>query len=71
MVKSYDYKELKGMNKRSILNTLGEGFNFYPSDVWIYDISRSWWGRKTVLFLVFRDDLLENAELRHYYFKLR
>ncbi|WP_185264863.1 hypothetical protein [Elizabethkingia anophelis] len=43
-MKSYDYKELKGMNKRSILNTLGEGFNFYPSDVWIYDISRSWWG---------------------------
>lgn len=26
------------MTKRDIIETLGEGFNYYPDDVWIYEV---------------------------------
>ncbi|MDR2230134.1 MAG: hypothetical protein LBE39_11765 [Flavobacteriaceae bacterium] len=64
-----NYGALRGMNKKNILNTLGEGFNFYPRDIWTYDIQKTWWGKKTVVLLIFREEVVETVEIKHYYFK--
>ncbi|OBS11206.1 hypothetical protein ATE49_16655 [Elizabethkingia miricola] len=48
-----EYNYLLGKSKRDVLSYLGEGFNFYPDNTWIYDIDKTWWGRCTSLLLKF------------------
>ncbi len=35
------YNSLLGMNKKQVVETLGEGFNYYPDDLWIYGFMKS------------------------------
>ncbi|WP_407517831.1 hypothetical protein [Elizabethkingia anophelis] len=66
------YSALLGMTKRQVIETLGEGFNYYPDDLWIYEISKTWWGKKTVLLLSFdQEDILEETDTKSYFFELK
>ncbi|MCL1665806.1 hypothetical protein [Elizabethkingia ursingii] len=66
------YNSLLGMNKKQVVETLGEGFNYYPDDLWIYEIKKTWWGKKTVLLLSFnKENILEETHTKSYIFELK
>lgn len=55
------------MTKRDIIETLGEGFNYYPDDVWIYEV-KTWWGKKTVLLVCFnKEHIVEETHTKSYF----
>ncbi|UOU99896.1 hypothetical protein MUU74_08065 [Chryseobacterium daecheongense] len=60
----YDYTYLLGMSKKEILTVLGEGFNFFPDNVWVYILKKTWLGQKVVLFLVFEDGYVKDIEIK-------
>ncbi|HFK5545993.1 TPA: hypothetical protein ACG0AR_002873 [Elizabethkingia anophelis] len=66
------YSALIGMTKKQVVETLGEGFNYYPDDLWIYEINKTWWGKKSVLLLNFnKENILEKTDIKNYFFELK
>ncbi|MCL1680919.1 hypothetical protein M2T92_17915 [Elizabethkingia miricola] len=66
------YSALLGMTKKQVVETLGEGFNYYPDHLWIYEINKTWWGKKTVLLLTFNEEnILEKTDTKHFFFELK
>ncbi|WP_394666613.1 hypothetical protein [uncultured Chryseobacterium sp.] len=57
-MKEKDYKYLLGKNRSEIKEELGDGFNFYHSDIWTYNIKKDWLGRWYFLYLHFRDGVV-------------
>jgi hypothetical protein len=53
-----------GMTKKEVQKELGNGFNFYPADVWHYELSKTWWGIRTVLFVEFENDRVNSKYIR-------
>ncbi|WP_034671683.1 hypothetical protein [Epilithonimonas caeni] len=53
-----------GMTKKEVQEELGDGFNFYPDNVWYYELSKNWWGIRTVLFLEFENDKVSVKYIR-------
>ncbi|MDR2234723.1 MAG: hypothetical protein LBE92_01240 [Chryseobacterium sp.] len=66
----YEQNFLLGLSKKEVINELGHGFNFYPDDIWYYELKRTWWGMKTVLFLVFRNGKLQHKNIKKIYGKI-
>ncbi|HAY3544963.1 hypothetical protein HZQ28_17465 [Elizabethkingia anophelis] len=65
------YSALIGMTKKQVVETLGEGYNYYPDDLWIYEICKTWWGKKSVLLLNFnKENILEKTDIKNYFFEL-
>ncbi|AQX06508.1 hypothetical protein BAX94_04170 [Elizabethkingia meningoseptica] len=65
-----NYNHLLGKTKKEIINILGEEFNYYPDILWIYEINRTWWGKKTVLLLSFnQEETLEKINTKTYFLK--
>ncbi|NMR34570.1 hypothetical protein HIO71_10165 [Chryseobacterium aquaticum] len=58
------YKYLLGKSKPEIVSILGEEFNFYPASQWNYVIYKTWWGKKTLLYLDFYNDLVVDIKIR-------
>lgn len=66
------YSELIGMTKKQVVEALGKGFNYYPDDLWIYEINKTWWGKNTVLLLNFNEEnILEGNSTKSYFFELK
>ncbi len=57
-MKEKDYKYLLGKNRSEIKEVLGDGFNFYHSDIWTYNIKKDWLGRWHFLYLHFSDGVV-------------
>ncbi|MPT32484.1 MAG: hypothetical protein E2600_12650 [Chryseobacterium sp.] len=55
---------LLGMTKIEVQEELGNGFNFYPADVWHYELSKTWWGIRTVHFVEFENDRVNSKYIR-------
>ncbi|MDP9957870.1 hypothetical protein J2X97_003542 [Epilithonimonas hungarica] len=53
-----------GMTKKEVQEELGNGLNFYPADVWHYELSKTWWGIRTVLFVEFENDRVNSKYIR-------
>lgn len=67
-----NFDVLLGKSKKEVLKELGDGFNFYPDHVWYYILSKSWWGKKTVLFIEFDEyDLVQRQFVKTVYGKVR
>lgn len=49
--------KLIGLNKKEIISEMGEGYNFYPDNVWTYDIKRNFIGMRTVLIIFFWNEV--------------
>lgn len=62
---------LIGKTKEEILDLLGDEFNFYPESVWRYLLSKSWYGRKKILYLEFEDDIVIRKSVIFTYEKIR
>ncbi|WP_288790348.1 hypothetical protein [uncultured Elizabethkingia sp.] len=66
------YNALIGMTKKQVVETLGEGFNYYPDDLWVYEINKTWWGKKSVLLLSFnKENILEKTDFKNYFFEMK
>lgn len=64
------YQFLIGKNRDQIKDELGEEFNYYPAMIWSYLLKKNWLGRKTVLLLYFKNDLVYKINIRQYYAKI-
>lgn len=62
--------ELTGMTKRQIIEIWGDGFNFYPENIWSYILSKTWYGKKTVLFIKFENDVVSKTIIKKMYGKI-
>ena len=60
---------LLGKTKKEVLAILGDGFNFYPDNVWTYELGKNWLGKKSVLVVSFKDDILKSKVIKTTYRK--
>lgn len=66
------FDALLNKSKKEIINELGDGFNFYPDQVWYYALSRNWWGRRKILFVEFDEKgMVCKQYVKTVYFKTR
>lgn len=61
---------LIGKTKKQIIEVLGDGFNFYPENVWYYVLGKTWYGRKKVLFIKFQNDIVTYKVIKGVYGKI-
>ncbi|AQX03593.1 hypothetical protein [Elizabethkingia anophelis] len=67
-IKEKDYSsDLLGKDRFEVLDIMGEGFNFYPDEVWVYDLEESWWGRKHAVLLYYEQDIVVKVRHLSYY----
>jgi len=67
-----EYKKKIGKSKKQIIEILGQEFNYYHDNLWIYKIDESWWGGKEVLLLFFDDqEVLTKIIIKKYFFYIR
>jgi hypothetical protein len=64
-----DYNYLVGKSKKEVLQEMGQEFNFWPSDVWTYTLSRIWIIKSKVLFVYFKNDKVLEIKIKNYYGK--
>jgi len=65
-----NYQYLMGKSKREVFMELEEGFNYFPDEIWTYDMKSNWWGRKTALIIRFEMETVVQVKISTYYFKL-
>ncbi len=63
------YKYLIGKNKKEVVSSLGQEFNFYPANIWTYEIHKTWWGKEVILYLDFQNDVVFNLKVKISYWK--
>lgn len=61
---SSKYVNLKGKTKKVVLETLGDEFNFFYSDVWSYQLNSKFFKRK--LILIFKENKVKKAKVIWY-----
>jgi len=54
------YSHLLGKSKKDILSEMGNQYNHYPSNIWTYQLSKNWFGRKKIMVIYFSDDSVED-----------
>jgi len=64
------YSSLLGKSKKEIIAYLGEAFNFFPSDKWVYLLSTNWLGRKKNLIIHFENNLVIKVEIKQSFFDI-
>jgi hypothetical protein len=70
MGKAHQYKHLLGMEKVKIKDAIGQEFNYYSFDIWTYLLDTNWFGRKTYLVIIFKDDIVVDVQInRRFYFR--
>lgn len=50
------YTKLMGKSKQEVLEEMGEGYNFYPSNEWSYTIGTNFLKQSTILYLTFDEE---------------
>lgn len=59
------YQHLKGMEKCKIKERLGQEFNYYAYDIWTYLLKTTWYGRKTFLNIIFKNDVVIDIRIKN------
>jgi hypothetical protein len=58
-MKKENYSHLMGKTRREIMKEIGctfNGFNYFRSKTWTYEVGKTWLGKKIVLSLTFTDE---------------
>ncbi|WP_370895942.1 hypothetical protein [Chryseobacterium gossypii] len=67
-----NFDVLQNKSKKEVIEELGDGFNFYPDQIWYYILSKRWWGKKVVLFIEFdENDVVCSHYVKTVYGKVR
>lgn len=70
-VKSLVERSFLGMSKKEVVDLLGIGKNCYGFDVWYYEINKTWWQMKTVVFICFENDIVEFKTIQFIYGRIK
>ncbi|SFZ97039.1 hypothetical protein SAMN05216324_13511 [Chryseobacterium limigenitum] len=65
MKNTQNYNDLIGKTREEIVKELGDGFNFYPSDLWTYNLKKNWLGRWVLLYIHFEDNVVCRVHIGH------
>lgn len=57
------FEYLIGKTKKEVLDELGDGFNYYPWNIWTYTVGKTWWGMLKVLKVSFENDKVTKIAL--------
>lgn len=52
------------MTKVEVLKELGDSFNFCPNNIWYYELNKTWWGLKTIMFLEFENNIVSSKYIK-------
>ncbi|MEI7488460.1 MAG: hypothetical protein WCJ72_13835 [Chryseobacterium sp.] len=55
-MKKENFNHLMGKSRHEIMQELGNGFNYFNSEIWTYEVVKTWFGRKIILSLTFKAD---------------
>lgn len=61
---SYNYDYLIGKHKNDIADKMNIIINYYPSDIWTYDLCLGRFGREAMLYIFFEDQIVYNVEIK-------
>lgn len=70
MKKTDKYQSYIGLSKQQILVKINNRTNYYMANKWEYIININWLGRKTILILFFRKDIVYEARIKKTYRKI-
>ena len=68
-MKQNQFIYLTGKSKKQILDEFGHEFNYYPSNIWTYEIGSSWLGRRKFLIIEFEKDIAKTIKIKTCYGK--
>jgi len=63
--KNTDSRSPLGMTKKEVVEEFGKGLNSYIDDIWHYELSKTWWGLKTIMFLEFENNMVSAKYIKH------
>ncbi|ASW76390.1 hypothetical protein IQ37_17875 [Chryseobacterium piperi] len=49
------FNHLLGKTRHEITQEIGDGFNYFKSDIWTYELGRTWIGKRIILSIKFKD----------------
>lgn len=58
------FNYLIGKTRNQIKKEIGDGFNYFENEIWTYELGKTWFGRKTILSITFKE---EKASTLHLY----
>lgn len=59
------YQHHKRMEKCKIKERLGQEFNYYAYDIWTYLLETTWYGRRTFLNIIFKNDVVIDIRIKN------
>ncbi|WP_228400970.1 hypothetical protein [Chryseobacterium taichungense] len=64
------YQFLFGKTKKEVSLELGLEYNYYPSDVWFYELAITFYFRKTTLVIFFKEGVVTDISIKKHYGKI-
>ncbi|ASK32321.1 hypothetical protein CEY12_20520 [Chryseobacterium sp. T16E-39] len=58
-----EYLNLIGVSKKSLIEKLDDGCNFYPNTTWTYLLHKNVLGRKTFLVITFENEIVSRVNI--------
>lgn len=58
------YLDLIGTTKKDLVSKMGDEFNFYPDNIWIYLLDKNFMGRKTFLIVSFEKEIIIDVKIK-------
>lgn len=62
-MKKENFNHLLGKSRNEIKQELGDGFNYFNNEVWTYEVGKTWFFRKIILSLIFKDEKVSEIKL--------
>ncbi|AZA54681.1 hypothetical protein [Chryseobacterium sp. G0201] len=62
-MKKENFNHLLGKSRHEIMQELGDGFNYFNSEIWTYEVGKTWFGQKIILSLIFKDEKVSELNL--------
>lgn len=63
IMKKENFNHLLGKTRREIVREIGDEFNYFKNKTWTYEVGKTWFGKKIILSLTFKDERVSRIEL--------
>ncbi len=68
-MKQSQFIYLTGKSKKQILDEFGHEFNYYPSNIWTYEIGKNWLNKRKILVIMFENNIAKTITIKTSYGK--